>query len=234
MSPSASSATFKTTYKPAIPVVFCGLFPVDAAQFEDLRAAMGKLRLNDASFSFEMETSAALGFGLVGTYVFSALRSTEPPVHPAPDAGVLRPAMPWAAIAPLAVLTFALGVLFGAAEVSTVAFAEEEGSQGAAGFLLAVWALGSLLAGDGGFGDSGVDGGVEGDADGGGDGDADGGWDDGGADAGGGWGGEGTGDGGWGDGGTQWGGGWGDGGGGWGDGGGDVGGDVGGDFGGDW
>ncbi len=45
------------------PVVFCGLFPVDAAQFEDLRAAVGRLRLNDASFTFEMETSAALGFG---------------------------------------------------------------------------------------------------------------------------------------------------------------------------
>ncbi|APX68891.1 MULTISPECIES: translation elongation factor 4 [unclassified Brucella] len=50
-------------FKPAQPVVFCGLFPVDAADFEDLRGAMGKLRLNDASFSFEMETSAALGFG---------------------------------------------------------------------------------------------------------------------------------------------------------------------------
>jgi GTP-binding protein LepA len=50
-------------FKPAQPVVFCGLFPTDAANFEDLRAAMGKLRLNDASFSFEMETSAALGFG---------------------------------------------------------------------------------------------------------------------------------------------------------------------------
>jgi GTP-binding protein LepA len=50
-------------FRAAIPVVFCGLFPVDAADFEDLRAAMGKLRLNDASFSFEMETSAALGFG---------------------------------------------------------------------------------------------------------------------------------------------------------------------------
>ncbi len=50
-------------FKPAIPVVFCGLFPVDAADFEALRAAMGKLRLNDASFTFEMETSAALGFG---------------------------------------------------------------------------------------------------------------------------------------------------------------------------
>lgn len=52
-----------TGFKPAQPVVFCGLFPVDANDFEDLRAAMGKLRLNDASFSFEMETSAALGFG---------------------------------------------------------------------------------------------------------------------------------------------------------------------------
>ena len=50
-------------FKPAIPVVFCGLFPVDADDFETLRTAMGKLRLNDASFSFEMETSAALGFG---------------------------------------------------------------------------------------------------------------------------------------------------------------------------
>jgi GTP-binding protein LepA len=50
-------------FRPAIPVVFCGLFPVDAAQFEDLRAAMGRLRLNDASFTYEMETSAALGFG---------------------------------------------------------------------------------------------------------------------------------------------------------------------------
>jgi GTP-binding protein LepA len=50
-------------FRPAQPVVFCGLFPVDAADFEDLRAAMGRLRLNDASFSFEMESSAALGFG---------------------------------------------------------------------------------------------------------------------------------------------------------------------------
>jgi GTP-binding protein LepA len=50
-------------FKPAQPVVFCGLFPVDAADFENLRSAVGKLRLNDASFSYEMETSAALGFG---------------------------------------------------------------------------------------------------------------------------------------------------------------------------
>ena len=50
-------------FKPAQPVVFCGLFPVDAAEFEDLRDSIDKLALNDASFSFEMETSAALGFG---------------------------------------------------------------------------------------------------------------------------------------------------------------------------
>ena len=50
-------------FQPAQPVVFCGLFPVDSSEFENLREAMGKLRLNDASFEFEMETSAALGFG---------------------------------------------------------------------------------------------------------------------------------------------------------------------------
>jgi GTP-binding protein LepA len=50
-------------FKPAQPVVFCGLFPVDSALFEDLRDAIDKLALNDASFSFEMESSAALGFG---------------------------------------------------------------------------------------------------------------------------------------------------------------------------
>ncbi len=50
-------------FKPAQPVVFCGLFPVDSSEFEDLRDAIDKLALNDASFSFEMETSAALGFG---------------------------------------------------------------------------------------------------------------------------------------------------------------------------
>ena len=50
-------------FKPSQPVVFCGLFPVDSAEFEDLRDAIEKLSLNDASFSSEMETSAALGFG---------------------------------------------------------------------------------------------------------------------------------------------------------------------------
>ena len=50
-------------FKPSIPVVFCGLFPVDANDFDDLRDAIEKLALNDASFTYEMETSAALGFG---------------------------------------------------------------------------------------------------------------------------------------------------------------------------
>jgi len=50
-------------FKPSQPVVFCGLFPVDNSEFEDLREAIEKLSLNDASFSSEMETSAALGFG---------------------------------------------------------------------------------------------------------------------------------------------------------------------------
>ncbi len=50
-------------FKPSVPVVFCGLFPADAAEFETLRESLGKLRLNDASFMFEPESSAALGFG---------------------------------------------------------------------------------------------------------------------------------------------------------------------------
>lgn len=57
------TASALTGFREVQPVVFCGLFPVDAAKFEDLRAAIGRLRLNDASFSYEMETSAALGFG---------------------------------------------------------------------------------------------------------------------------------------------------------------------------
>lgn len=50
-------------FKPSIPVVWCGLYPMDADDFEKLRESLGKLRLNDASFHYEPETSAALGFG---------------------------------------------------------------------------------------------------------------------------------------------------------------------------
>jgi GTP-binding protein LepA len=50
-------------FKPSVPVVFCGLFPADAADFEALRESLGKLALNDSSFQYEPETSAALGFG---------------------------------------------------------------------------------------------------------------------------------------------------------------------------
>ncbi len=50
-------------FKPSVPVVFCGLFPIDSADFPELRSALEKLSLNDSSFSFEAETSAAIGFG---------------------------------------------------------------------------------------------------------------------------------------------------------------------------
>src|SRR6202000_1743404 len=57
------AATALPGFKPSVPVVFCGLFPQDAAGFEGLRESLAKLRLNDASFVYEAETSAALGFG---------------------------------------------------------------------------------------------------------------------------------------------------------------------------
>lgn len=50
-------------FKPSVPVVFCGLFPVDAADFDHLRESLGRLQLNDASFQFEAESSTALGYG---------------------------------------------------------------------------------------------------------------------------------------------------------------------------
>ncbi|GAB3264716.1 MFS transporter [Nocardioides dilutus] len=85
--------------------------------------------------------------GVGGSLAFSAQRATEPPPHPHDRSAGLRQPMPWRTVVPLAVVCLALGILFGAAEVTTVAFADEQGHQGYAGGLLAVWALGSLLAG---------------------------------------------------------------------------------------
>ncbi len=84
--------------------------------------------------------------GLLGTVALAAQRSSEPPAHPRRRTDV-RTSLPWRTLLPLAVVMFALGSLFGGAEVVTVAFAEEQGSQAYAGPLLALWALGSLLAG---------------------------------------------------------------------------------------
>lgn len=89
----------------------------------------------------------ALVVGVAGTFAFALQRGTEPPAHPRVDAHAARPAMPWGAIAPLTLVGIALGLVFGAAEVVTVAFADERGHQSLSGVLLALWALGSLLSG---------------------------------------------------------------------------------------
>lgn len=89
----------------------------------------------------------ALACGLAGTYAFASQRGTEPPAHPRSSSDAARPPMPWSAIAPLTLVAAALGIVFGAAEVVTVAFADEQGHQSLAGVLLGVWAFGSLVAG---------------------------------------------------------------------------------------
>jgi MFS family permease len=91
--------------------------------------------------------TAALLTGVVGTLAFVVQRSTEPPPHPSGGTSGPRPRMPWRTVIPLALVCAALGTLFGAAEVTTVAFAEEQGNRGYAGFLLALWASGSLISG---------------------------------------------------------------------------------------
>lgn len=84
---------------------------------------------------------------VAGTIAFTAQRSTEPPAHARTGTSGPRPPMPWRTVVPLAVVCAALGVLFGAAEVTTVAFADEQGHKALSGVLLALWALGSLTAG---------------------------------------------------------------------------------------
>lgn len=92
--------------------------------------------------------TVALLVGLVGTWAFSLQRGTEPPVLARRDAttgaGV---AMPWGVVVPLTVVSLALGTLFGAAEVITLAFATEHDAKQWTGGLLALWSLGSLVAG---------------------------------------------------------------------------------------
>ncbi|WP_051548569.1 MFS transporter [Nocardioides sp. URHA0032] len=82
-----------------------------------------------------------------GTLFFCSQRATEPPAQPRTGASGPRPGMPWGTVVPLAVVCAALGVLFGAAEVTTVAFADERGHKAVSGALLALWAFGSLTAG---------------------------------------------------------------------------------------
>jgi MFS family permease len=90
---------------------------------------------------------AAAVVGLVGGLAFASQRSTEPPPHPHDRTSGPRAPMPWRTVLPLAVVFAGLGVLFGAAEVTTVAFSDERGAKAYTGVLLALWALGSLLAG---------------------------------------------------------------------------------------
>jgi MFS family permease len=95
--------------------------------------------------------TVALVSGVVGTLVLAAQWRTEPPPHPrrprrAASSRLTAP-LPWRTVAPLTAVFLALGTLFGAIEVCTVAFAEERGAPEAAGFLLGLFSLGSLLAG---------------------------------------------------------------------------------------
>lgn len=91
--------------------------------------------------------TTALTTGLLGTLAFAAQRTTEPPPHPPSVEHASRARMPWATVVPLTVASLALGTLFGAAEVTTVAFADERGAKATSGVLLALWAAGSLAAG---------------------------------------------------------------------------------------
>ena len=90
--------------------------------------------------------AAAIGCGALGGVALVAQRSTAPP-HRGRTEPTAAGAMAWSRLAPLCVVTAGLGCLFGAMEVVTVAFAEEAGNRGYAGWLLAVWAAGSMVAG---------------------------------------------------------------------------------------
>ena len=85
--------------------------------------------------------------GVGGSLYLATQRGAQPDPHPPGRASDARPPMPWRSVVPLAVVCFALGSMFAAAEVATVAFSGEQGAKSYAGVLLALWALGSMLAG---------------------------------------------------------------------------------------
>ncbi|MEV7428956.1 MULTISPECIES: MFS transporter [unclassified Nocardioides] len=91
--------------------------------------------------------AVAIVAGVGGSLFFASQHATEPPARRHDRSTGARPPLPWRTIAPLAVVSAAMGVLFGAAEVTTVAFSEAQGNEAYAGGLLALWALGSLVAG---------------------------------------------------------------------------------------
>lgn len=91
--------------------------------------------------------AAAAGFAAVGTAWLVSQRATEPPLSSGVDAEGRRSPMPWRGVAPLALSALSLGGLLGGCEVATIAYADEQGRPVMAGVLLAVWALGSLVAG---------------------------------------------------------------------------------------
>lgn len=91
--------------------------------------------------------TSALAAGVVGTSILSFQRLTEPPPHPRREHRATDRHLSWRTLAPLTVVSLCLGILLAVAEVATVAFAEQHGSQAYAGPLLALWAAGSLVAG---------------------------------------------------------------------------------------
>jgi len=98
------------------------------------------------SFAPQSGLVVALVVGTVGTVALAAQRRTEPPAHPR-DRTVARVPMPWGLLVPLTVGALALGSLFGALEVATVAFADDEGHKAVSGLMLGAFSLGSLIAG---------------------------------------------------------------------------------------
>jgi MFS family permease len=89
----------------------------------------------------------AVAAGAAGTLALAAQGGTAPPAGAHHDTGRTAARMPWRTIAPLTAICTLLGAFFGSAEVAAVAFADAQGDKGAAGFLLALWAFGSLAAG---------------------------------------------------------------------------------------